>query len=86
MRLSLLIILTLGVFLAPWWLMTTALLLSVVVYRRFYLALIPAVLMDVMHGGAHLIDEPLSSVTLLVSISLLVVSYTELYLREHVRV
>jgi hypothetical protein len=86
MRPALVIILIIGVFLVPWWFMTAVLLLSVVLRRHFFLALIPAVLLDIIHGGAHFIDAPLSSATLLVSLALLMLSFLEVYLRDNVRI
>ncbi len=86
MRPALLIILIIGVFLVPWWFMTSVLLLCVLLRRQFFSALIPAVLLDVVHGGAHFIDAPFSSATLLVSLALLIFSFLEVYLRDNVRI
>lgn len=85
MRLVVAIVLVLGVFIAPWWLELSALLLSAMLYRRFYAALVPAVLMDVMHGGAHVLGMPLRSATLLVSATLVVMHFLETYLRDDIR-
>ena len=85
MRFAMLIILILGIFLVPWWFMTGILVLTVMFRRRFFLALIPAVLLDIIHGGAHLFDAPFSSATLMVSVALLVSSFLESYLRDDVR-
>ncbi|MBP9771617.1 MAG: hypothetical protein KBD16_01700 [Candidatus Pacebacteria bacterium] len=86
MRALITVILIIGVFIAPWWVMIFALLASVVLYRRFFLALIPAIVMDLMHGGAHLIAEPFSSATLIIGIVIILLIWIENYLRDNVRI
>lgn len=85
MRHLVLILLILAVFFIPWWLTIGLLLLATLFYRRFYAVLIPAVTLDVMHGGAALTSGPLVSATLIVSGALIALSFAERYLRDHVR-
>jgi hypothetical protein len=86
MRLVLLLICIIGIFLVPWWVMLVVLLIAVFFYRRYFQALIPAVLIDVMHGGASLVQAPFASVTVWISIALILLMYVELYLRDNVRI
>ena len=71
MRILITIILSIAAFITPWWLTLVALIISVLLYRRFFLALVPAVIMDILHGGATMIEAPLLSATLIVGLLIL---------------
>jgi hypothetical protein len=83
-RHALLLLCIFAVFVIPSWLVLAILLLAVLFYRHYFQALLPAVLVDVLHG-ARLLTEPLSSVTLWVALALVILSFVELYLRDSIR-
>lgn len=83
MRFAVFIICLVGSFFLPWWLALGMLLVPVVLYRRFFEALVPAFFIDVIHGG--MLADPLVSSTLWIALALLALLFAESYLRDHIR-
>lgn len=81
MRSVLCILLILAVVLVPWWFSLAAMTIAAFGQRRFFAALLPAALLDIINGGAPA-GMPYLYATCVVSVALLLSIMLEAYIRD----